>query len=183
MYIDYIQCEDYFDLGYSKVYKVKIKKINNKQDLKKLKDELNIIQGCKLNQDILSSKNVDILVSPELYEDKDSLHERNSGLNHILCKLAKKNNIIIAFSFSDILKADSKLLGKIMQNIKLCRKYKVRTLIASFASSKFEMRSPYDLKALFETLGMMPNDIKKSLSIDLIKEKKEYITEGIRLLE
>ena len=41
-----------------------------------------------------------------------------------------------------------------MKNIMLCRKYKVKTVTASFAENPFGMRSPYDVMSLFKNLGM-----------------------------
>ena len=40
-----------------------------------------------------------------------------------------------------------------MQNIDLCRKYKVKMLIASFAKDPSGMKSPHDLISLFKVLG------------------------------
>lgn len=98
---------------------------------------------------------------------KDSMHHRNSGLNQVLCKLATKNNIIIGFSFSSILNIEgiirSQILGRMMQNIRLCRKYKVKTIIASFAEKPYDMRPCSDLKSVFISLGMHPKEANDSL--------------------
>lgn len=98
---------------------------------------------------------------------RDSMHHRNSGLNHVLCKLANKNNIMICFSFSSILNTDgrirSQILGRLMQNIRLCRKYKVKTVIASFAEKPYDMRPCPDLKSVFISLGMHPKEASDSL--------------------
>ena len=104
---------------------------------------------------ILENKKVSILISPENTLGKDKLKERDSGLNHILCKSAKEIDVIIGFSLSSILNAGDThiVLGKIMQNITLCRKFNVETTIASFAQNSFEMRSPHDLVSLFKMLG------------------------------
>ena len=53
----------------------------------------------------------------------DSLHSRHSGLNHILCRLSNKNNIILGISFSQLLNATplkrAQILGRMLQNIRL----------------------------------------------------------------
>jgi RNase P/RNase MRP subunit p30 len=106
-----------------------------------------IIQGgdLKINRLALENKKVDILLSPEKNTKKDNLHYRASGLNHILCKLAHKNNIVIGFNFSELLNSKSseraKILGRMLQNAKLCKKYKVNTVFATFAKDKYELRS------------------------------------------
>jgi len=108
-----------------------------------------------------------IIFGLETIAARDSMHHRNSGLNHVLCKLANKNNIMIGFSFSDILNTNgitrSQILGRIMQNIRLCRKYKVKTIVASFAENPYELRPYHDLKSVFICLGMHPEEAKNSL--------------------
>lgn len=100
-------------------------------------------------------------------QKRDFIHYRNSGLNQVLCKLAKKNNIAIAFNFNLILNSEgmlrSQLLGRMMQNIKFCRKYKVNMVIGSFASKPEEMRSAHDLISFGISIGMHPKEAKESL--------------------
>ncbi|HLC80647.1 MAG TPA: hypothetical protein VJG31_02650, partial [Candidatus Nanoarchaeia archaeon] len=45
------------------------------------------------------------------------------------------------------------VMGRMMQNIRFCRKFKVKTFLSSFASEKEEMRSPFDLAKLAKALG------------------------------
>lgn len=129
-----------------------IHKIKNK-----LKDE-NIFVAIKSDindREIIEGSKADIIFSFENDTKRDFIHQRASGLNHILCRLAKENDVIIGFSLNSILNTEKKgvILGRIMQNIKLCRKFKVKTIMASFAESPFEMRSVHDIKSLFELLG------------------------------
>ena len=86
---------------------------------------------------------------------KDFIHQRASGLNHILCKSAKDKGVMIGFSLSSILNTGDKhkILGRMTQNIGSCRKCKVKMIIASFARDPFGMRSPHDLIGLFKVLG------------------------------
>lgn len=111
----------------------------------------------------------------------DFLHHRASGLNQVLCKLAKKKDSIIAFNFNSILTAadffQSKIIGRMQQNIRFCRKYKIPMLPLTFASSPFEMRSALDLGAFFIDIGMHPKEI-----IDGQKKFKELI-DKIQLLK
>src|SRR3989344_7408011 len=98
-------------------------------EIKFFKD-LRIVEGGseEKNRKAVEDKSTDILLSPERNAQNDKLSSRNSGLNQVLCKLAHDNKIAIGFSFSEILKSKERsvLIGRIMQNIKLCRKYKVR---------------------------------------------------------
>src|SRR3989338_6414513 len=137
----------------------------------------------------LEKKKVDILTSTENIDKQDSLHYRNSGLNHVLCKIAYKNNIAIAFNFNDLLKAKgierSILIGRMSQNVRLCRKYKLITVLASFATAKLELKNTYDLKSFGILLGMTPKEAKESLSnINTILEEKKYnLSNGLKLLK
>lgn len=82
---------------------------------------------------------------------RDFIHQRNSGLNQVLCKFAKQNEINYGLPFSDILNSgySDKIIGRVKQNIKLCKKYGVKVVFGSFASDPYEMRGAYDLKAFF----------------------------------
>ena len=93
---------------------------------------------------------------------EDFLHHRASGLNHVLCKLMQDKGSFMAFNFNNILNSDdifcSKILGRIQQNISLCRKFKVPMIVFSFAKTPFEMRSPQDLRSFFLDLGIHPKE-------------------------
>ena len=120
---------------------------------------------CKENIRKVIESNKDIIVFGFEQDDKkDFIHQRRSGLNHIICNLATKNNVKIGLSFSSLLKTNEKkrnlLIGRTNTNIKLCRKYKTKMIIGSFASDPFEMRSYKDLVAFFSTIGMHPSEIK-----------------------
>ncbi len=123
----------------------------------KFKDEevFVAIKSSDNDRDIIEKSRVNMIFSFEDNNKRDFIHQRASGLNHILCRLAKENNIVIGFSLNSILNAENKhvILGRMMQNIKLCNKFKVKTAIASFAMKPFEMRSMHDLLSLFEILG------------------------------
>jgi ribonuclease P/MRP protein subunit RPP1 len=138
-----------------------IKKVKNLKS--KREGEIIIVEGGtdEINKAAVENKRVDILLNPEP-KTKDSLHQRNSGLNQVLCKLAKKNNVAYGISFSRLLEGDYKLIGKIMQNIRLCRKYKVKLVFGSFARDIYEMRNVKDLISLARVLGMSPLEAKNS---------------------
>ena len=139
---------------------IKVKNINELNNLVK-KGYFNIAFGGydELNRKILENKNIQLLLDPQ-NNDEDYMHFKNSGLNQVLVKLAKKNNIAIGFSFNKILKLNNEervnLLGKIMQNIMLCNKYKVKMYIVNFVNEKLDERNINDLRDFGITLGMLP---------------------------
>lgn len=170
-------------LGYSNLYFIhpidKFKKTNFKNEKLEIKtgilsdiknfqkakkfSEFVIIKSSSQNRHVLEKLKPAILYDLEKDSKQDFIHHRASGLNQVLCKIAKDSNTAIGFSFNSILNLNSRLLGRISQNIALCRKYKIKTAIASFADSPYKMRSPHDLIALFICLGMHPSEAKKAL--------------------
>lgn len=153
------------------------------------KQLLSIRGNQDLNRAILEQKQVSILQSPEFGISKDSLHQRHSGLNHILCALAKKNNIAIGFDISQLLKTKGKerslILGKMQQNVVLCRKYKVKMLISSFASNKYEQRSSFELKNFGLLLGMTQKEANDAVCMieQILKDKEEQLRSGLRIIK
>ncbi len=105
-----------------------------------------------------------IVFDAEESQKRDFIHQRRSGLNHIMCNLATKNNIKIGLSFNSLLSANDKkrniLMGRISSNINLCRKYKTKVIIGSFASEPYEMRNYQDLLSTFKILGAHASEIK-----------------------
>lgn len=196
MFTDLILCKDYFsDLGFDSVLTVNPVEFTNKFNLKKkLQGEqgLKIVLGSKNNRLAVEVKQINILLSPEKGVRKDSLHQRHSGLNQVICKLAKKNDIAIGFNFNEILTNKgwkrAEILGRMMQNVKLCRKYKIMMVLGSFAFSKWDMRAVNDLISFGMVIGMHPAEARDSLkSVNIIlkkrKEKKFIVSEGIKLVE
>ena len=70
----------------------------------------------------------------EFFPRPDFIFHRNSGLNQVLCKIAKKNNITIGFAFDLFQKAKNKatIFGRMQQNYRLCKKYKVKIDVNNF---------------------------------------------------
>lgn len=115
-------------------------------------------QSGEKDREFLERANIDFICDLEGSKRKDFIHHRNSGLNHVMAKIAAEKNVAVGFSFLSILSADSNkrpvLLGRIKQNIKLCQKYGVRMLFGSFAEDIYGMRSPKDLKEFFMILNL-----------------------------
>lgn len=120
-------------------------------------------KGSDNNRWIFEKLKPNVVFELELGKKKDRLNYRNSGLDQVLCKLAKKNNIKIGFSVHIL---DEKwILGRIMQNIRFCKKYDLDCFFASFARNPYEMKPCHDLKALSLVLGMDLDSSKKSFEV------------------
>lgn len=132
-------------------------------DLKK-KHDLIIVQSQddEFNRKILENKDVDILLNLELNNRKDRMKQRDSGLNEILCKIATKNNIKIGIDLSKIKKLreleKAKILSRIRQNLKLCRRTKTKYVIID--KDKFQKN---DILSFMQTLGASTIQAKDSI--------------------
>lgn len=141
---------------------------NNLHEARKQIDKLKkenkkvIVQGrdIEFNRKILEIKKVNMLVL-QSKEGRDKLKQRDSGLNHVLCNIAKENNIALAIDFNEFLekgesslenrrlsgKERAKILGRIMQNIRLAKKSKNTLKLLN------KPRDLLSLGALFRILG------------------------------
>lgn len=122
--------------------------------------QLLLIESSDNNRWIVEKNSNVMLYNLEYQKKSDFIHHRNSGLNHVLCTFAHKNEIKVGVSFSELLHATESLksiiLGRIRQNARLCRKYKVPITLASFAFDVYCMRTPYDLTSFGISLGISP---------------------------
>jgi len=123
------------------------------QELKKQKKQVIIqAQDDAFNRKILENPDIDILLSPESHNKKDYMKQRDSGLNEILCKLAKKNNIKIGINLQQLkslpAKQKSIILARIKQNIQLCKRTKTKIIIID--KEKFTKQ---EIMSFMQTLG------------------------------
>lgn len=111
---------------------------NNLEQVKRLlKNEQSpkivLAQNDEFNRKVLEYGKLDILLSIEKGNRKNKLRQEDSGLNHILAKIACKNKISIGIDLDEISKLEKKekaeRLSKIIQNIKICRKSKTKVAI------------------------------------------------------
>ncbi len=145
--------EKLFDLGFDKVLNISRFKI--------------VEGGDSLEKNrALIEKRMDIFLSPEGKICKHSFDYANSGLNHVICRIAAEKGIGIGFSFSSLLNSkDTGLtLSQMKENIKLCRKYKTKIVIGSFANDSFEMRACRDLIVFGNVIGLSNKEAKEALS-------------------
>jgi RNase P/RNase MRP subunit p30 len=148
--------------------------IFNEKNISKInssKANLNILQNNSNLRNIIEThrNKIDYALDIETSSRSDFLHHRNSGLNQIICTLLKENKIRPLLSFNNLLNTSTKNLpiyiGRIKQNIKLARKYKLNSQLASFATQKYDMRPKHDLIALLIILGMHPKEAKDALKL------------------
>ena len=118
----------------------------------------------RFNRRALETLKINYLVSPELGQRRDTLKQRDSGLNHVLAKIAKKNKIVIVIDFSDINKLKGKekalRLARIIQNIKVCRRAKCKMEILDLTGKVDEKT----LRAFGFSLGMSSQQVKEAIN-------------------
>ncbi len=141
-----------------------------------------------LNRKAVETPEVDILLHPEF-------ERRDSGFNHIMAKLAAKNNIAIELNFRDILLSSKNtrahIIHNMMKNVKLCKKYHVPIIICSGAMSHLQLKDPKILISMGCLLGLELNEAKKSLSevpeniIKMIRERQgeKWIRPGVKVIK
>jgi len=118
-----------------------------------------IIKGRDIlfNRLILENKKVNILILSH-QDKKDNLKQRDSGLNQVLCKIAKQNNISLGIDLNELKiqnkKQKAEVLSRIIQNIKLIKKSKNKLKI-------FNSKKTPEEKAVFLTLGLPTEMIKE----------------------
>ena len=134
--------------------KTRIAVLNPKNPLKARKNA-DMLVADKDARHCLEKTDIDIVFGLEAKEKRDFMKQRNSGLNHILCAIASRRGKTYGLDFRDVLMAKNRadIIGKMMQNMMLCRKYRVRTIIFSGATEPFEMRNYRDMKSFFEMMG------------------------------
>jgi len=133
------------------------------QELKKQKKQVIIqAQDDAFNRKILENPDIDILLSPESHNKKDYMKQRDSGLNEILCKLAKKNNIKIGINLQQLkslpAKQKSIILARIKQNIQLCKRTKTKIIIID--KEKFTKQ---EIMSFMQTLGASTSQAKQAI--------------------
>ena len=107
----------------------------------------------ELNRKILEKEKITFLLLNQKNR-KDFAKQRNSGLNQVLAKIAKKNNVSIGINLEEIIQSKPKekaqILSRIIQNIKLCNKYKIQ--MKFFSRNQFLKN--HGSKAFGSILGM-----------------------------
>ena len=106
----------------------------------------------KINRTVLEHKKTWALLNPENahINERDYDSYRNSGLNHVLCKIAIENKKMILISLDEL--KDAKQLGRVIQNLKLCKKYKTPVLLINLAEDECDLKTKFEMKEILRVL-------------------------------
>lgn len=168
-------------------------KSNNPSEIRKIVRKYRNKSSCisvlggnlKVNRNCLENIQVDVLSKPYF-------KRYDSGLNHILAREAKDNNVAIELVFNDILKSylapRSKILANFRDIYKLHRKYEFPLILSSGAQSIFDIRTVMDFKAVFMQTGLTDLEVENSFKtaeniLEFNKDRKNMILSGVKVVE
>ena len=180
--------EDVIDIDYTLLIKS-----NNPSEIRKIVRKYRKKSSCisvlggdlKVNRTSLENIQIDVLSKPYL-------KRYDSGLNHVLAKEAKDNNVAVELVFSDVLKSylthRSKVLANFRDIYKLHRKYDFPLILSSGAESVFDLRTVKDFQAVFTQSGLSQLEVKNSFnaSENILKfnnDRKNMILSGVRVVD
>ena len=143
-------------------------KCDNARDLhratRKYRDHVDVIAvhgGMEeVNRLAVSNPLIDMLCHAE--------EGRTSGLNHVLMKFARENDVAIEFNLCNVISQSgikrSQIIRKLRKNLSLARKFGVKTILTSGASKRLGVRAPRDLIALGMVMGFTREEAVASIS-------------------
>jgi len=142
----------------------------------------------KLNRLAVETPEVDILTHPD-YERQDS------GLNHVLVRLAAENEVAIEVNFREVLitngRTRSRILSNMKNNIMLSKKLHAPVIISCGAISEWEFKSPQELISFGIQLGLELDEAKAAISRvpeNILKKSSErrdksWIAPGVKVIK
>ncbi|OYT43757.1 MAG: hypothetical protein B6U88_00170 [Candidatus Aenigmarchaeota archaeon ex4484_56] len=136
-----------------------------------------------VNRNACSSGYVDILCHPEK-------NRKDCGVDHICCKDAKENNVVIEVNFGELLRLEGlqkiKELNKLKEIVRICVKTKTNFIVNSGAKYIYEMRGGRELSSLSYSLGaslyeaIVANSELPMKIVSINREKKNNILNGMK---
>ncbi|MDO5849990.1 MAG: RNase P subunit p30 family protein [Methanobacteriaceae archaeon] len=140
----------------------------------------------KINRGICENIKMDVLSRP-YYKRHDS------GMNHVLAKLAAKNNVAIELCFRDILnqhlKYRANAIASFKQILMFHRKYKFPLILTTDTKYIYDVRSTRDIVAVFKSIGFTNEEIYNGFYktpkeiLNFNKQRKNIIVQGVKVIE
>lgn len=126
--------------------RTKITILTAKEANNKSKTDLTISRSYDpvTTRNLIEKGKADYILGMEFHKEKDYMRQMNSGMNHVLAKLAKQKKVSFAFPFNEWLELSEKqrcvVLARFMQNVSLYKKYNLKVEVSSFTDSAYGMR-------------------------------------------
>jgi ribonuclease P/MRP protein subunit RPP1 len=141
-----------------------------------------------MNRAAVETAEVDVLTHPEA-------GRFDCGMNHVMAKLARQNNVAIEVNMRGILmssgKTRSRILSNMKDNVELGKKYRMPMIVCSGAISHWEMRDPLCLSSMAEQLGLpikVAKDTVSSVPESILNQAierrgKDWIMPGVKVVK
>jgi ribonuclease P/MRP protein subunit RPP1 len=133
-----------------------------------------------INRAACEDPNVDVLLHPE---------EGRQALGIAAARSAEQNQVAIGFDLSPLIQLRGlpriRWLGTLRRNIILARKLDLSIMITTGGKSHFDLRSPKDLMALAQLVGLEPVEAEEALRLPariLELNRKLWLSPGVELL-
>ena len=140
----------------------------------------------KVNRSVCENHRIDVLSRP-YYKRRDS------GMNHVLAKEAKRNNVAIELCFRDILNNHLRYRANVISSFKeiliFHRKFKFPLILTTDTKSIYDVRSTRDSVSFFKSIGFSNEEIYNGFYyypkqiIDFNKERKSMIVKGVKIID
>ena len=118
-------------------------------------------QDDEFNRKILEYGKFDIILGIEFGNKQRTLRNIDSGFNHVLAEIGRKNKIALGIDMQKIASLSkeekAKIMERLMQNIKTCRKSKTRITLINYKDKK-------DAMSFLISLGASTQQAKEALS-------------------
>jgi RNase P/RNase MRP subunit p30 len=156
---------------------------NIQKNARKALDKNDIVivdsQDGKTIREAAKTHEVDIIINCEINPGKDSIRDKNSGIDDVTAKFMAETGISYCINARNILyQSGSKLTqlaGRIMQNTMLCKKYDVPIILSSGAKHPMDCRNPVELANLAKNLGLNHSQSLDAVSRNPIKTIEKAI--------
>ena len=140
----------------------------------------------KINRSVCENHRIDVLSRP-YYKRRDS------GMNHVLAKEAKRNNVAIELCFRDILnnhlRYRANVISSFKEILKFHRKFKFPLILTTDSKSIYDVRSTRDIVSFFKSIGFSNEEIYNGFYyypkqiVDFNKERKDMIIKGVKIID
>lgn len=140
----------------------------------------------KINRSVCENHRIDVLSRP-YYKRRDS------GMNHVLAKEAKRNNVAIELCFRDILNNHLRYRANVISSFKeilmFHRKFKFPLILTTDSKSIYDVRSTRDIVSFFKSIGFSNEEIYNGFYyypkqiVDFNKERKSMIVKGVKRID
>jgi len=143
-----------------------------RKEIKKVRRsaEVIIVRGGteELNRQALETPEADILINHSL--------GRMPGINHVLARLAKKNNVAIALDLNRVMMSNrlgrAKEFSMLADTAKLIRRFSSPFVLTCGAFSPWDLRSRSELTAFAKQLGFSEAQAKIGMTDSIVKENR-----------